>query len=84
MKAQTSSPIRSMIADMLAARGHSGSVGERDSLFTSGRLDSLAATEVLMLLESDFGIDLADADFDISRLDTIAELEELVGLASAR
>ena len=73
------SRIRKTISDMLAARGHSEPVGDRDSLFTSGRLDSLAATEVLMLLETDFGIDLADADFDISRLDTIADLEQLVG-----
>lgn len=70
--------IRDTINQMLVARGQVEPVNERDSLFTSGRLDSLAATEVLMLLETDFGIDLADADFDISKLDTIADLEELV------
>ena len=69
--------IRDTINQMLVARGQVEPVSERESLFTSGRLDSLAATEVLMLLETDFGIDLADADFDISKLDTIADLEEL-------
>jgi acyl carrier protein len=70
--------IRNTINEMLAARGHTEPVSETESLFTSGRLDSLAATEVLMVLETDFGIDLSDADFDISRLDTIADLEDLV------
>lgn len=70
--------IRKTISDMLAARGQPADIGDRESLFTTGRLDSLAATEVLMILETEFGIDLADADFDISRLDTIADLEELV------
>ena len=41
-------------------------------------LDSLAATELMMALENDFGINLADADFDISKLDTIGDLEALV------
>jgi len=62
---------------LLADRGRNPDVGENDSLFFSGLLDSLAATEVLLALERDHGIDLADADFDISRLDTIAEIESL-------
>ncbi|MGB3501592.1 MAG: phosphopantetheine-binding protein [Mesorhizobium sp.] len=70
--------IRQTIEAMLAERGQSSEVADSDSLFTSGRLDSLAATQVLLLLEGDFGIDLADADFDISRLDTIADLQQLV------
>lgn len=78
MTTETTTRIRATLEGLMAARGQSGPVGDHDSLFVSGRLDSLAATEVLMLLESDFGIDLADADFDISRIDTIADLEGLV------
>lgn len=78
MTTATASRIRATLEDLLARRGHRGPVSDTDSLFVSGRLDSLAATEVLMLLESDFGIDLADADFDIARIDTIADLEGLV------
>lgn len=70
--------IRAAMERLLASKGVAGPVADTDSLFVSGRLDSLAATEVLLMLESDFGIDLADADFDIYRLDTIADLEELV------
>jgi len=46
-------------------------------------LDSLAATELMMTLETDYGIDLADADFDITQLDTIEDLEALVALKAA-
>ncbi len=70
--------IRGAIETILADRGVAGPVGDSDSLFISGRLDSLAATEVMMLLESEFDLDLADPDFDMSRLDTIADLTQLV------
>ena len=53
-------------------------LGPEDPIFTSGLLDSLAATELMMALESEYGIDLADADFDISQLDTLSDLETLV------
>lgn len=73
-----SSPIRDAIQTMLSERGDTRPLANDDSLFISGRLDSLAAAEMLMMLESRFGIDLADADFDVSQLDTIAEIEALV------
>lgn len=72
------SPIREAVAAMLAHRGISEMPGDRDSLFVSGKLDSLAATQLLLLLESEYDVDLSDADFDISRLDTIGDLEALV------
>jgi acyl carrier protein len=71
--------IRSLILGMLAERGHADPVGDHDSLFFSGKLDSLAATEVMMALERDFGIDLTDADFDVTQLDTLAQIEALAG-----
>lgn len=70
--------IRDLVITMLADHGHRNDIGEHDSLFFSGKLDSLAATQVMMTLEQDFGIDLTDADFDISQLDTIARIEALV------
>lgn len=82
MTRQAADLIRSRIEALLAERGDPKPVADGDSLFFSGRLDSLAATHVMMMLESDFGIDLADADFDITRLDTIADLLEVVGAAA--
>lgn len=72
------SAIRGSIETILAARGQNGPVADTDSLFVSGRLDSLAATEVMMMLEAEYDLDLSDPDFDMSRLDTIADLTQLV------
>lgn len=71
--------VRETVLAMLAERGHRGTISDHDSLFFSGKLDSMAATEVLMLLEREIGIDLADADFDITQLDTLAQIEGLIG-----
>jgi acyl carrier protein len=72
-----SARIRKVILDSLAERGL-GAVGENESLFSTGLLDSLAATEVLVALETGYGIDLADEDFDIIEIDTLAGIEALV------
>lgn len=70
--------IQDIITQMLVKRGVSNELAKDEAIFTSGLLDSLAATELMMTLESDFGIDLADADFDISKLDTIGDIEVLI------
>lgn len=75
-------PIYKLITEKLADRGDTAPVAETESLFLTGRLDSLASIEVIMLLEARYGIDLADADFDISRIDTLRDLKALVGLAA--
>ena len=72
-----SARIRRMILDTLAER-RIPAPGENDGLFTSGLLDSLAATEVLVALETEHGIDLTDADFDISAINTLDGIERLV------
>ncbi|EDQ32427.1 Phosphopantetheine attachment site [Hoeflea phototrophica DFL-43] len=84
MTTHSPNAIREMITVKLTDRGHSQPVADDQSLFFSGLLDSLAATEIMMLLESDFGIDLADADFDITELDTIAQIEALASRASVQ
>jgi len=70
--------IRDFVSDMLAERGKGGLPADDEPLFTSGLLDSLAATQLMLELESAHGIDLADADFDISKLDTLNDLETFV------
>lgn len=72
------STIRQAVVDILVERGEDPSIDPGEALFTSGRLDSLAAVQIMLVLERDFGIDLAEADFDISRLDTLNDLEQLV------
>lgn len=77
-----SARIRKIIIESLTERGL-GPVGENESLFATGLLDSLAATEVLVALETGYGIDLADEDFDILAIDTLAGIEALVSARRA-
>jgi acyl carrier protein len=70
--------LRKVIFNLLVARGHSGTFSDTEMLFTSGLLDSLAGTEVMLTLESDFGVDLADPDFDVASLDTFAGIVAVV------
>lgn len=79
----TTEKLRAAVASLLVARGDRDPVRDDESLFTNGRLDSLAATELIMLLEQDFGLDLASADFDVSELDTIGDIADLVARAHA-
>jgi acyl carrier protein len=70
--------IRQRVLELLSERGDAGGIRDSDSLFFSGRLDSLAATQLMMLLEETSGIDLADASFDITQLDTIDDIRTLL------
>lgn len=77
MNGATSAGIRAIVEASLRGRGIA-SVGDHDGLFSTGLLDSLAATEVLVALEADYGIDLADEDFDILEIDTLHGIEKLI------
>ena len=79
----SNSPIRQFVQNLLTERGRHDELKDTDAIFTSGLLDSMAATEVMLYLESEHGIDLADADFDISALDTLADLEGLLAARAA-
>ena len=70
--------IRSFVSALLADRGKTAPLADDEALFTSGLLDSLAATELMLHLESEHGVDLSDPDFDIGQLDTLADLRRLV------
>lgn len=79
----TDRTMHAVVTEMLSERGKRTDITANDPIFTSGLLDSLAATELMMRLETDYGIDLADADFDIAQLDTIGDLEALVSRQAA-
>ena len=78
MMAPATERLYDAVKGLLAARGDHDPILRDESLFIMGRLDSLAATELIMLLESDFGIDIGSSDFDMSSLDTIEEIEALI------
>ncbi len=70
--------LRAVVADLLRRAGDASPVGPTDSLFASGRLDSLAMVSVVMHLETAFGVDFGDIGFDVDRLDTLCDIEALV------
>lgn len=70
--------VRTTIAQMLVARDQNPHFDDDESLFDSGRLDSIAAVNLLLALETDFGVDLSDPDFNISQIDTLQEISTLV------
>ena len=82
MTSFASAKVRTQILASLSERGLA-EIGEHDGLFTTGLLDSLAATEILMALEGEYGIDLADEDFDILEIDTLHGIETLVSARKA-
>jgi acyl carrier protein len=74
--ADAAANLRTRIISMLVAKGHR-EVDENASLFLGGLLDSLAAAEIISILESDFGLDLMNPDFDIKMIDTLARLDAM-------
>lgn len=70
--------LKTKVAELLRQKDKPAGITPDEPLFTSGLLDSLAATEVMMMLEADYGVDVADDDFDIMRIDTLAGMAELV------
>ncbi|MCY0149671.1 phosphopantetheine-binding protein [Hoeflea sp. G2-23] len=83
MTTTISETVRTTIVDLLEARGQDTQIGDNESLFDSGRLDSVAAVNVLLTLESEFGVDLSDPDFDMSQIDTLQEISTLVSSQTA-
>lgn len=78
MTLEKSDTVRNTITEMLVERDQDPHFADDESLFDSGRLDSIAAVNILLVLETDYGVDLSDPDFDISQIDTLQQIVELV------
>ena len=67
---------RDRIRHFVTAKLHEpgAALRDEDALFSSGRIDSLAAVELILLLEREFGLDSGDPDFDPTMLDSIDEI----------
>lgn len=57
--------------DLLRERDDTTGFEDAESLFASGRLESLAAVQLVAFLEEQFGIDFSNLDFEIDRIDSI-------------
>ena len=75
--------MRTFITQRLRMHGDFALPDNDEPLFSSGRLDSLDAVELVMVLEAEHGIDFAVIDFDLQRLDTVTAITELVAAQAA-
>src|SRR5262249_58547284 len=73
------SKLRKFVAELLINKDDTDDLVDSESLFASGRLDSLAAVEVVAFLEQAFAIDFDEADFDIQRIDSVDAMGTLGG-----
>jgi acyl carrier protein len=65
------SKLRAFMDDLLRERDDTTGFEDTESLFASGRLESLAAVQLVAFLEEQFGIDFSNLDFEIDRIDSI-------------
>jgi acyl carrier protein len=59
-------------------QGDLAPLNDEDPLFTSGRLNSLDAVEIIMSIETDYGINFFEINFDLTLLDSIAAIADLI------
>ena len=73
--------IRQFLKKSLASRGDKQPFTDSTSVFLSGRLSSVDAVELVVLLEDFYKIDFAETGFDQSQIDSIDAIQLLVSQA---
>jgi acyl carrier protein len=76
--------IREFIEGLLARKGDTQPFSDEASLFVSGRLQSVDAIELALLLEEAFAVDFASTGFDQEMIDTVDAISALVEGRSTR
>jgi acyl carrier protein len=70
--------MRNYVMQRLRMKGDGAPLDDEDLLFSSGRLDSLDAVEIVMCMETDYGINFSEINFDLTLLDSIAAITTLI------
>ena len=76
----TRSELHMQIKQLLANKGDQEPLDDTDSLVLSGRLDSTDVLDIVLFLESSYGIDFADQPFDQEDFDSISRILTLIEL----
>ena len=76
----TRNELRAHVTGLLTNKGDQEPLGDTDSLVLSGRLDSIDILQIVVFLESNYGIDFADQPFDQEEFDSIARILKLIEL----
>jgi acyl carrier protein len=78
MDLKVRSQMRNYVTQRLRMQGDLAPLNDEDPLFTSGRLNSLDAVEIIMSIETDYGINFFEINFDLTLLDSIAAIADLI------
>lgn len=78
MEADGRNKLREYVRGLLLDKDDTAPFTDSEPLFTSGRLDSLAAVEIVTFLEEQFAMDFSDINFDTELLDSIDLIASLV------
>lgn len=78
MPATAKEKIREFISDNFLFREDRESIADTESLLEAGLIDSTGILELVAFLESDFGLDIADADIIPDNLDSIDRIAAFV------
>lgn len=73
--------VRAFVVNLLATKGDSHPLADNDSLFLSGRLQSIDAVNIVMFLEENFAIDFSRTRFDQQQIDSINSICDLIEIA---
>lgn len=65
------SAVRQVLERLLVKKRDRREFADGDSLFLSGRLQSVDAVEVVVFLEENWGVDFAKIGFDLSLIDSV-------------
>jgi len=79
--------VHDFIATCLHGQNDRDALDDADALFSSGRLDSLHVTRLVVFLEEQFGVDFAHNPFDVDLLDSVGQISEFAaqyGATAAR
>lgn len=66
--------VRNFIRDCLVTHNDDDELDDHESLFLSGRLDSLSVTKLVVFLEAQFSVDFGSHPFDVGELDSVAQI----------
>ncbi len=66
--------LRDYVRQRLHRKKDVGPFSDSESLFASGRLDSLDAMDIVAFLEGEYAIDFAKIEFDMTLLDSVESI----------
>jgi acyl carrier protein len=70
--------VREFLNNLLARKGDTQPFSDAASLLASGRLQSIDAVEIVVFLESRFGVNFAKIGFDEEKIDSVESIASLI------